>query len=256
MSEIPLEPTSMSMSDINGNSDMETVKNGFRQPPPLVARLICEFIGTCLFIFFGAGCAAKAKDLLTPAAAHGGVAIWLIYIFGPVSGAHFNAGATLAFAVDGKVKPIEAIGYLFSQLCGSLVAGALLLWLYGTDNSLGTPALGDKVTVMHAFAIEFLCPVVLSFVIFFTTTYHSHKEAAIPIGLVIFSSFLLGGDVDGAALNPWRWLGPAVASRTFKTEAWIYGVGPIAGFLLGYLIFRLYQNIWNRPSSYQHTTFQ
>lgn len=220
-------------------------KNGFRQPPPLQARLLCELIGTCVFVFFGAGCAAKSSDLHTLAAAHGVVAIWLIYIFGPVSGGHFNAGATLAFAVDGKMKLLEVIGYLLAQGIGSLLAGTLLLWLYGTDSSLGTPGLKPQATVMHGFAIEFLCTVILSFVIFFTTTYHTHKEAALPIGLVIFSSFLLGGDVDGAALNPWRWLGPAVASNTFRGAAWIYGVGPIVGFLLGYFIFRLYQFIWN-----------
>ena len=249
MSSIPLESATMSASEINLNDEFETVKNGFRQPPPLMARLIAEFVGTCLFIFFGAGCAAKATDLLTPAAAHGGVAVWLIYIFGSVSGAHFNAGATLAFAIDGKMRAVEVISYLVFQCLGSLTAGALLLWLYGTNDALGTPKLGDKVALVHGFAIEFLCPVVLSFVIFFTTTYHTHKEAALPIGAVVFSSFLLGGDVDGAALNPWRWLGPAVASRTFRSEAWIYTVGPITGFILGYLLFRIYQNIWNRPAS-------
>lgn len=253
MSEIPLEPTNINTPEISMNQEYETDRNGFRQQPSLAARLLTELIGTGLFIFFGAGCAAKAKDLLTPAAAHGGVALWLIYIFGPVSGAHFNAGATIAFAIDGKMKPIEIIGYLISQCFGALIAGALLLWLYGTESSLGTPALGPGATVMHGFAIEFLCPVILSFVIFFTTTYHSHKECAFSIGLVVFSSFLLGGDVDGAALNPWRWLGPAVASRTFRAEAWIYWTGPITGFVFGYLFFRCYQFIWNKPTAYELT---
>lgn len=224
--------------------------NGFQQPPPLRARLLCELIGTCLFIFFGAGCAAKPHDLLTVSAAHGLVTVWLVYVFGPISGGHFNAGATIAFAVDGKMKIVEIIGYLISQAIGALLAGVLLLWLYGLDNTLGTPGLTSIGTVMRGFAIEFLCTTMLSFVIFFTTTYHSQKEAALPIGLVVFSSFLLGADVDGAALNPWRWFGPAVASRTFNTKAWIYIVGPVAGFLLGYLLFRLYKLLWNmRPYS-------
>ncbi|CAF4095529.1 unnamed protein product, partial [Rotaria sp. Silwood2] len=201
--------------------------NGFKQPPPLHTRLLCELIGTCLFIFFGAGCAAKPHDLLTVSAAHALVTVWLVYVFGPVSGGHFNAGATIAFAVDGKMKIIEIIGYLVAQATGALLAGALLLCLYGTGTSLGTPALEPGVTVMRGFAIEFICTVVLSFVIFFTTSYNTHKEAAFPIGLVVFSSFLLGADRDGAALNPWRWFGPAVASSTYHSTAWIYTVGPI-----------------------------
>lgn len=219
--------------------------NQYVQPPPLNVRLICELIGTCLFVLFGAGCAAKSNDLLTVSAAHGIVTVWLVYVFGAVSGGHFNAGATLAFAIDGQMKIIEVIGYLISQALGALLAGALLLWLYGTKSGLGTPELQDGVTWVNGFAIEFICTIVLSFVIFFTTTYHTHKEAAFPIGLVVFSSFLLGADRDGAALNPWRWFGPAVASRTFRSYAWIYSVGPIVGFVLGYGFFRLYKLIWN-----------
>jgi glycerol uptake facilitator-like aquaporin len=219
--------------------------NGFIQPPPLRARLCCELIGTCLFIFFGAGCATKGPGLLAASTAHGLVTIWLVYVFGPVSGGHFNAGATIAFAIDGKMKIIEIIGYLVSQAIGALLAGVLLLALYGTTSPLGTPALAPGIHVMQGFAIEFICTIVLSFVIFFTTSYNSHKEAAFPIGLTVFSSFLVGADRDGAALNPWRWFGPAVVSRTFHTAAWIYVVGPIGGFVVGYLFFRAYKLIWN-----------
>jgi aquaporin Z len=235
----PGSPDTFSKPMVNGHD------NGFIQPPPLRVRLLCELIGTCLFIFFGAGCATKNTNLLTVSAAHALVTMWLVYVFGPVSGGHFNAGATLAFAVDGKMKIVEIIGYLVAQAIGALISGVLLLWVYGTGTTLGTPGLQPGVTVMQGFAIEFLCTTVLSFVIFFTTTYNTHKEAALPIGLVVFSSFLLGADRDGAALNPWRWLGPAVASGTYRGQAWIYGAGPIAGFLFGYALFRSYKWIWN-----------
>ena len=215
------------------------------QPPPLRARMLCEMIGTCLFIFFGAGCAANSSDLLTVSVAHAMATMWLVYVLGPVSGGHFNAGATIAFAIDGKMKLIEIVAYLFSQLIGSLVAGLLVLALYGTNHSLGTPALSDGVHVMQGFAIEFLSTTVLSFVIFFTTSYNSHKEAAFPIGLTVLSSFLIGANRDGAALNPWRWFGPAVVSNTFHSHAWIYAVGPIGGFILGYVLFRVYKIAWN-----------
>ena len=258
----------MSSSLAKGNRDPTIVNSivlrngatnnndGVLPPPPLPARLVCEMIGTCLFVLFGAGCAAKSGDLLTVSAAHGIVTVWLVYVFGPVSGGHFNAGATLAFALDGKMRVLEVAGYLVAQATGSLLAGVLLLWLYGMGSSLGTPGLQPGVTIMNGFAIEFVCTIVLSFVIFFTTTYSAHKEAALPIGLVVFSSFLLGADRDGAALNPWRWFGPAVASRTFQPFAWIYTVGPVTGFLLGYAGFRVYKLIWNsRQNQVNNTTF-
>ncbi|CAF3340466.1 unnamed protein product [Rotaria socialis] len=244
-STIRINPNDSSPSDIFPKFATEGIDNGFQQPPPLRTRLICELIGTCLFVFFGAGCAVNSPDLLTVSAAHAIVTMWLVYVLGPVSGGHFNAGATIAFAVDGKMKVIEVIGYLLAQAIGALCAGGLLVWVFGTGTTLGTPGLHPGITVVQGFAIEFLCTTVLSFVIFFTTTYNSHKEAAFPIGLTVFSSFLLGAGRDGAALNPWRWLGPAVCSNTFRSTAWIYGVGPITGFLCGYGIFRLYKLIWN-----------
>ncbi|CAF1113711.1 unnamed protein product, partial [Didymodactylos carnosus] len=148
--------------------------NGFLKPPSFIVKLVCELLGTLIFVFFGAGCAAKQPGLLPASTAHGLVTVWLVYVFGPVSGGHFNAAATLAFALTGKMKPLEILGYLAAQAVGCLIAGAMLLWLY------------------------------------------------------------VGADRDGAALNPWRWLGPAVASSTYASYAWIYWVGPVAGFMLGY----------------------
>ncbi|UJR36043.1 hypothetical protein I4U23_028780 [Adineta vaga] len=254
LSAIRINPSDAISSDPYTKLSPNGLDNGFIQPPPLRVRLLCELIGTCLFIFFGAGCATKTDNLLTVSAAHALVTVWLVYVFGPVSGGHFNAGVTIASAFDGKMKIIEIISYLIAQAAGALLSGALLLCLYGTGTTLGTPGLQPGVTVMHGFAIEFLCTTVLSFVIFFTTTYNSHKEAAYPIGLVVFSSFLLGADRDGAALNPWRWLGPAVASGTYHSTAWIYAVGPIAGFLVGYILFRIYKWLWNwnRTTQFLH----
>jgi MIP family channel proteins len=244
-SSVRLDENEPNPSNVLAKPAADGPGNGFTQPPPLRVRLLCELIGTCLFILFGAGCAAKPHDLLTVAAAHGLVTMWLVYVFGPVSGGHFNAGATIAFAIDGKMKLIEIFGYLISQGIGALCAGVLLLALYGTSNTLGTPDLAAGVTVAEGFAIEFICTTVLSFVVCFTTSYNAHKEAAVPIGLTVLSCFLIGADRDGAALNPWRWFGPAVVSGTFKSAAWIYIVGPITGFLLGYGLFRLYKLIWN-----------
>lgn len=225
-----------------------------QEKAPLKARLICEFLGTCLFIFFAAGCAAesvveiqsepptpKQSSLLVISTGHAIAAMWLVYIFGPISGAHFNAGATLVFGIHNRTPIVEMIGYWIAQALGSLVGGALLIWLYGTESKLGVPGLSDDSKLVHGFAVEFLCTIVLSFVLLFTSTYSTRREAALIVGSVVFSSFLLGGNVEGTALNPWRWLGPAVASRTFRTELWIYWVGPLGGFCVGYILFLLYR---------------
>ena len=232
------------------NEENNRAVNGFNKVPSLTVRLICEAIGTCCFVLFGAGCATKSESgLLSISAAHGIVTVWLVYIFGSVSGAHFNAAATIAFTINRQIKILDALLYILAQTFGALLAGALLrLLYYGNNSKLGTPELAllpYPVTVLQGFFFEFICTVVLSFVIFFTTSYNTQKEAALPIGLVVFSSFLLASDRDGAALNPWRWLGPAVASNTYQNYAWIYIIGPISGFIVGLALFRLYKFIWN-----------
>ena len=245
---VRIEPVAITRD--NSTIENAPATNKFNRPPSLPARLICELLGTCLFVLFGAGCATKASaDLLAVSTAHGIVTVWLVYVFGSVSGGHFNAGATLIFLLHGQMKIIDALLYVVAQALGALLAGVLLLWLYyGTNSTFGTPQLATQpyaVTVAQGFAIEFICTTVLSFVLLFTTSYNTKKETAIAAGLIVLSSFLLGADRDGAALNPWRWLGPAVASNTYNSYAWIYIVGPMGGFFVGYCLFRVYQLVWN-----------
>jgi glycerol uptake facilitator-like aquaporin len=54
--------------------------------------------------------------------------IWFVYAFESVFGDYFNAGVTFAFAVDGKMKTIEVIGYLAAQGIRVLLADALKRW--------------------------------------------------------------------------------------------------------------------------------
>lgn len=248
MSSIQVDPNESAPN--HAIQENRRVARVFEKESSLPVRLICEMFGTCCFVLFGAGCANKpGSGLLAISTAHGIVTVWLVYVFGPVSGAHFNAAATIAFAINGQIKIFHAFLYIIAQAFGALLSGALLLLLYyGNNSKLGTPELAltpYPVTVVQGFFLEFICTIILSFVSFFTTSYNTKKEAALPIGLIVFSSFLLASDRDGAALNPWRWLGPAVASNTYTSYAWIYIIGPIGGFIVGLGFFRVYEFIWN-----------
>jgi glycerol uptake facilitator-like aquaporin len=59
------------------------------------------------------------------------------------------------------------------------------------------------------------------------------------IGLVLLFDILVGGPLTGAAMNPARAFGPAVASGEWVGHG-IYWVGPIAGALLAALLWEYF----------------
>src|SRR3954469_18704820 len=100
-------------------------------PPPLQRALLAEAIGTFALVFAGAG--AVMVDAKTHALGHVGVAITfglvimvMIYAVGHISGAHFNAAVTFAFALSRHFPWPRALGYWIAQFVGAICAAALL----------------------------------------------------------------------------------------------------------------------------------
>jgi glycerol uptake facilitator-like aquaporin len=104
---------------------------------------VAEFIGTFALVF--AGCGAVMVDAKTHALGHVGVAISfglvitaMIYAVGHISGAHFNAAVTFAFALSRHFPWPRAFGYWCAQFLGALAAAALLRASLGGIAHVGT----------------------------------------------------------------------------------------------------------------------
>jgi len=54
---------------------------------------------------------------------------------------------------------------------------------------------------------------------------------------MVASDILAGGPITGAAMNPARWLGPAIAAG-FYTNWYVYIIGPLVGGALAGLSYR------------------
>ena len=100
-------------------------------PNQLARALAAEAIGTFALVFAGAG--AIMVDAKTHALGHVGVAMTfglvimvMIYAVGHVSGAHFNAAVTFAFALTRHFPWRRAVGYWIAQLVGAVAAAGLL----------------------------------------------------------------------------------------------------------------------------------
>jgi MIP family channel proteins len=216
------------------------------------AKLMAEFIGTFVFVFIGAGTAAVIGDgvglpgIVAIALAHGLAIMAFAFAYGPVSGGHMNPAVTVGVLTAGAINPIEAVGYIGSQLAGG-IAGALLLrtLLGGVATGLGAPELahnlalgGASVTItpVAGFVIEavlafFLVTVVLSTGV----AGRAGNLAPLAIGLTLTFNILMGGALTGAAFNPARALGPMIATGKFN-DAWVYAAAPIVGAIIAAIL--------------------
>src|SRR5204862_4441965 len=108
----------------------------------LARSLVAEAIGTFALVF--AGCGAIMVDAKTHALGHVGVAVTFglvimfgVYAVGHISGAHFNAAVTFAFALTRHFPWPRALAYWAAQLVGALCAAALLRGSLGNIAHVG-----------------------------------------------------------------------------------------------------------------------
>jgi aquaporin NIP len=203
----------------------------------LLRAAVAEAIGTFTLVFAGAG--AVMVDAKTHALGHVGVAITfglvimaMIYAVGHVSGAHFNAAVTFAFALTRHFPWSKAAVYWGAQFLGALAAALLLRASLGNVAHVGaTLPTGSQ---GQSFLFELVMTAFLMFVVLAvaTDTRAVGEAAAIAIGGTIGLDAMFGGPVSGASMNPMRSLGPALASGDVHA-LWLYIVAPILGASLG-----------------------
>ena len=208
----------------------------------LARALVAEAIGTFALVFAGAG--AVMVDAKTHALGHVGVAITfglvimaMIYAVGHVSGAHFNAAVTFAFALTRHFPWRRALGYWIAQLVGAVTAAAVL------RGSLGNVAHAGATLPSGSQGQSFLWELVMSAFLMFvilavaTDTRAVGEAAAIAIGGTIGLDAMFGGPISGASMNPMRSLGPALVSGDLHA-LWLYIVAPVAGASVGGLAYQ------------------
>lgn len=218
-------------------------------------KLVAEYLGTFALIFFGAGaiCAdqflhgAGGVGLLGIALAHGLAIGVMVSALGHVSGGQFNPAVTIGFWVTRRMSTLDVVFYWIAQLLGGLSAAYILKCVVPEDTwravALGTPDLARDFTRLHGMALESVMTFFLVLVVFATAVDDKgafNKIAGFGIGLIITLDVLVGGPLTGAAMNPARAFGPALAARHWANHG-VYWIGPLAGgFLAGLLYDALY----------------
>jgi aquaporin Z len=219
----------------------------------LVAALAAETIGTFLFFVVGAGAVIMDAQtggeigLLGIALAHGLVLAALGTAFAPISGGQFNPVVTVALWLVGKVRTIEGIRYIAAQLVGAVAAGFALKLAFGGFEAGdtvwsfargGAPGVADGLTQVTAIAIEAVLTAVLVYAVLLTAVdKRAPQMGAIFISGAIIADIMVGGPLTGAAMNPARWFGPALALGDLSAAV-VYIVGPLIGAVVAALSVR------------------
>ena len=233
---------------------------------------VAEAIGTFFLCFCGIAAIVanqapinSGSGLVGIALAHGLALSIAINCFGGVSGAHFNPAVTVAMLVTGRIPGPKAVFYIVSQLVGATIGAFLVAILFPIAAvkacALGTPLPPDQpwVSAGLVIGVEIVLTYLLITAIFGTAVDERGKAVkigAFGIGLTLTAAILACGPITGASLNPARSFGPALVCAMHGINEdpwklhWCYWVGPIAGAVLGALIYD--HLILEKPAKPEH----
>src|SRR5579863_8261832 len=190
-------------------------------------KLTAEFLGAFALVFFGEGAAcadqflhgAGGPGLFGIAMAHGLAIAIMVSALGHISGGHFNPAVTIGFWVTKRLNTLDVIFYWAAQLAGATAAAFILKALLPDDAWrnvwLGTPDLVRDFSRLSGILLEAVTTFFLVLTVYATAVDEwgsSQTFAGFAIGLSITLGILVAGPFTGAALNPARAFGPALAS--------------------------------------------
>lgn len=206
----------------------------------IMKKYISEFIGTFALVFFGTGAVIVNQQtdgslgLIGISAAFGIIISAMIYVFGSVSGAHFNPAVTIGLALGKLMPKNEVPGYVVSQILGGLIASCILALLFPNNLSLGGTV--PSGAILQSFSIEFILTFFLMITILGVTSKKEFSNVSgLIIGIMVTGMILLAGPISGGSFNPARSIAPAIVSCQLET-IWIYILAPTLGAMLGMLV--------------------
>jgi glycerol uptake facilitator protein len=181
-----------------------------------------------------------------------------VYVAGWASGGHLNPAVTIGMAVAGELSVSQIPLYLAGQFLGGFV-GAVLVWLAylphwsQTDDPVDKLGVFATVPAIRSPAGNLLCELIGTAVLLIGVLGIANKNNGITgglgpyaVGILVFSIGLSLGGPTGYAINPARDLAPRIAHALLPIPAkgdsdwryaWIPVVGPIAGAIIGTLLY-------------------
>ncbi|WP_313305210.1 aquaporin Z [Empedobacter sp.] len=221
-----------------------------------------EFFGTFWLVFGGCGSAIFAAGIPELGIGYAGVALafgltvlTMAYAVGHISGGHFNPAVSFGLFAGGRFDGKQLIPYIISQVLGAIAAAGILYLIssgnsdFAIDNtkagafaSNGYGAFSPHgYSMLSAFLIEFVLTAFFLIVILGATDkFANGKFAGIAIGLALTLIHLISIPITNTSVNPARSTSQAIfVGGEPLTQLWLFWVAPIAGAIVGGLIYKL-----------------
>jgi aquaporin Z len=212
-------------------------------------RFVAEVIGTFIVVVLATGSvvvdAKFGGKLGLPFIAFApfvGVAVG-VYLFGKISMAHFNPAVTLGFLITGHITKLQLLQYLTAQITGALIASVFVMYVIGTEASLGTNASDYSYPLPLVFGIEVLATAMLMAVIYLVVyTRRLWRLGGLAIGATVGLDIFFLAFISGASMNPARSLAPALLSGVLG-NLWLYWTATFIGsFSVAFLVRKRFKN--------------
>ncbi len=198
-------------------------------------KYLAELVGTFGLVFIGTGSiivndtSSGAVGLVGIAIAFGLIVTTMIYVFGPISGAHINPAVTISFFLKKAISIKDTFFYILFQIIGAIIASLLLYILFPDHKTLGSTMVSD--TILQSFIMEIVATFLLMLAIL-GITQQGEKEtkalAGIIIGAIVMAMIFVAGPISGGSFNPARSIGPALISGNSQ-DLWLYIFAPTCG---------------------------
>jgi aquaporin Z len=222
-------------------------------------KYAAEALGTFWLVLGGCGSAVLAAafphvgiGLLGVALAFGLTVLTMAYAIGHISGCHLNPAVSVGLWAGGRFPAADLLPYIAAQVVGAIAAGAVLFLIASGQQGFDAVAsgfaangFGEHSPGHYSLEAAFVCEVVMTMiflvVILGATDPRSDttRHAGIAIGLCLTLIHLVSIPVTNTSVNPARSTGVALFAGGWALgQLWLFWVAPIAGAVLGAVVYR------------------
>ncbi len=174
----------------------------------------------------------------------------MAFAIGHISGCHLNPAVSFGLWAGGRFPGKELLPYIVSQILGAIAAGAVLFAIasgqpgFDISNGFALNGFGEHspggFSMTAALITEIVMTMMFLIVILGATDKRAPKGLApIAIGLCLTLIHLISIPVTNTSVNPARSTGVAIIAGGWALkQLWFFWLAPIAGGLLGAVVYR------------------